>query len=376
MKAILRTIALSTLLVSGTAHAMQEAAWDFRGNVPEGMTPQQLTTVQVAEQGMYVQTETDGLIVFPPPGVDADVVTITLTNVATPNMALLWRTADMAGDEYYQKNVPLPIGSQQEAVIDLDTIGEWDASAPVVGFAFPAGSEVLIETITWRSYSPAEEFLHGIASFWTPDSFKMYSINFLWGPLISSSPEVRATMFDELPPRAWSATRVFYGIFALAFLAAIAARFADRERGPARMKAILLATGVALWIVFDLRMTQEIVGYAARDWSTYVTAPEGERTLRSHSGLYDVLDTVDELLGDDGQYVLLARDGTPFFANVRYTLYPAVPVGSGANAWIVLGMPGVTIVDGAITGPDGTPLSPKGSVVKRFDETSFFFRAP
>lgn len=378
-------VGLSTLLSCGTAYAMEQTTWDFRGSVPAGATPQHLTTVEIASQGMYVRTDTDGLIQFEPLTVRADSLTLTITNVSTPRVALLWRTSDMNETEYYQQYITLPTGSAERAIVDLDALPEWDWTSSTLALAFPAGAELLIEKAEWKAYSFSEKLANRFISFWTPDTFKMYSINFLWGPLISATPEGRSALYEELPPRAWSATRVLYALFALAMIIAIITRFVDPVRGPARAKTILLVAGAALWILFDARMTQEIVSYAARDWSTYVLAPKEERVLRTHSGLYDVLRRTDELLGDDERYVLVTREGTPFFSNVRYVLYPAIPVGPfdlpsgqagaiGTTAWIVLGMPGISVKDGVIVASDGTPLSPKGAVVEKFDETSFFFR--
>lgn len=378
MKIAARIIALSTLLACSSAYAMEEATWDFHGHVLEGIEPQHLTTVEIAAQGMYVNTQTDGVLKMPVPTVRADALVITLTNIASPRIALLWQNEGMRQGEYYQENVDLPTGATQRVIVDVDAIPEWNGSPTGVGIAFPANTEVLVESIEWREYSAAEKLSNAFISFWTPDTFKMYSINFLWGPLISTSPEAREVMYDGLPPKAWSATRVLYALFAIAVIVALIARFTDSVRGPTRMKTILLVAGAALWILFDVRMTQEIVSYAARDWSTYVLVRGDDRTLRSHSTLYDVLDRLDSLLEDDDRYVLVTNEGTPFFSNVRYKLYPALPESPTPNAtarsWIVLGVRGVAVKDGSIVLPNGTALSPKGTVIEQFDDGSFFFR--
>ncbi len=377
--AALRIIALSTVLACSTAHAAEQATWDFQGTVPNGTKPQHLTTVEVAAQGMYVKTDTDGIIALPVPPMRVDSAVITVTNVNTPRIAIIWQDATLKEGEFYQQNITLPTGDKQRVSIDLDSVSEWNGMPSAVALAFPAGAEVLIQKIEWKHYSAAEKLESRVASFWTPDTFQMYSINFLWGPLISGTPEGRASMFEDPPPRAWSATRIFYGVFALVAIAAVIARFSDRVAGPGRMKNILLVGGAALWILFDARMTQEIVSYAAHDWGSYILKPSDERVLRTHSGLYGVLGRLDELLGDDGRYVLVTQEGTPFFSNVRYVLYPAKPVSppdaGDTKAWIVLGIPGIDVKDGALTLADGTVLSPSGTLVERFDDSSLFFRA-
>jgi hypothetical protein len=375
---IAASIAAAGLLTAGVAHAMTATTVDFRGNATGTLPSQGLTTVELTPEGLYVRTDTDGFIQLPPPSGHADSLALTVTNASTPDIALLWRTADLGAGEYYQADVDLPVGQSKEADLALTQFPEWEWSAPTIGLAFPAGAEVLIEKMEWRSYSPLEKAWNGFVSFWTPDRFTLYSINFLWGPLIGTTPEARATLFASLPPKAWSATWLFYGAFAVAAAggAAWAWKKPDARR---RFLLVLAAGGAALWILFDARMTLEIFRYAVDDWRTYVLAPADERTLRTHANLYDVIAKTKELLGDDGTYVLLAPSGTPFFANVRYALYPAVPVppesGSGTAAWIVLGEPDVVERNGELMRTDGTVLSPPGAVVERFDANSYFFRA-
>lgn len=372
-------VTVAFLLACGTVHAVRDTALDFRGTVPKGIAPQHLTTVEIAAQGMYVKTETDGIISLPLPPMRVDSAVVTLTNASTERIGLIWQDDTLKEGEFYQRNITLPTGDKQRVNIGLDQVPEWDGMPSALALAFPAGAEVLIQNIEWKQYSATEKFIEHLRSFWTTDSFQMYSINFLWGPLLSGTTEGRLTLFDELPPRAWSATRAFYGAFALATIAAIIVRFTNRVAGPARMKTILLAAGVGLWILFDARMTQEIVTYAARDWSSYITKPANERVFRTHATLYDVLPRLDELLGNDERYVLVTREGTPFFSNVRYVLYPAKPVSppdaGDTKAWIVLGIPGIDVKNGALTLADGTTLSASGTLVERFDDSALFFRS-
>lgn len=370
-------IGISAFLATESASAVSETTWDFRGQVPVRIEVQNLTTVEPAQEGLFIQSNADGFLSLPALTTRADTLTMTVTNATTPKAALIWRTAGMADGEYYQADIDLPAGQSKEVSVALNAVAEWDPGAPTLGLAFPAGSEVLIETMEWRSYSAGEKLWNGIVSFWTPDRYRLYSINFLWGPLIATTPEARATLFDALPPRSWSATRFFYGFFVLAAIAGTAYAWNKPDRAR-RIAATLAIAGAALWILFDARMTQEIFSYVRADWNTYVLAPEGERTLRSHATLYDVLPQTKELLGNDGTYVLLAEEGTPFFANVRYVMYPAVPVApeaaTGGTAWIVLGNERVAALSGTLL-RDGAILSPDGTVVKRFDDTSFFYRS-
>ncbi len=376
MKRFLPLAALVVLLPAA-AFAMESTFWDFRGAPLPGMDVQKLTTVEATAEGLYVETQTDGFLQFPTLTRGADSLTLQATNARDAEAALIWRTPALNPGEYYQHNIVIPLGESKTVTVALNQIPEWEWSAPFVGLALPAGSRMLIETIEWRTYTVGEKLWNGVVSFWTPDTFRLYSINFLWGPLIGSTPEARMTLYETLPPSSWSATRLFYGAFALAAGVAGLLWWSKPEGGKRRFLLILAFAGAALWIVFDARMTEEILSYVRDDWRSYVLAPADERTLRSHSNLYDIVYEAKELLGDDPRYVLVAQENTPFFSNLRYALYPSVPVQpgeAGVSAYIVLARPDITVVNGKIMDKDGSLTAGSGSIVKRFDDASFFFR--
>lgn len=371
-------IACATLLIPVT-EAAQSTVWNFRGSIPQGVTVQHLTTVEGTLDGLYIDTQTDGFVQLPTLTHAADVLRLRVTNAAPAEIAVLWRTPDLNPGEYYQENVVLPAGEGKEVSVLLHQVPEWAWSAPFLGLAFPTGSKLLIEELEWKRYSIGEKLMNGFASFWTPDQFRLYSINFLWGPLLAPTPEARATLYDSLPPRSWSATRIFYAVLIAAIVIAAILRWTMPEFGTKRMLATLTIVGAALWIVFDLRMTQEILAYVRDDWQTYVLEEPGKRTLRSHVTLYDALEVTDDVLGDDDRYVLVAQENTPFFSNVRYALYPAVPVRigestEGVRTWIIFARDDVTAENGTLAMRDGTVLAQSGSVLHRFDDTSFIFR--
>lgn len=371
-------IVATALLSAAPAFAMEAVTWNFPASIPDGITPKNLTTVEVSKEGMYVQTSTDGLLQFSMPGIDADSLTMVVTNIDTKKVALIWQTADLGPGEFYQAEIPLPVGQTQTANLVLNQVAQWEPNATTMGLAFPAGSEMLIHSMKWNAYSPAEKLWNGFLSFWTPDTFTLYSINFLWGPLIGTTPEARAELFTSLPPKAWSATRLLYGALMLSAIGAAAYAWNKPDRR-ARFLSVLAVASATAWILFDARMTQEIVSYAVHDWRTYVLTEEDERTLRTHANLYGIIADIKELLGDDESYALVAQEGTPFFATVRYALYPAVPLpgetGTDAKMWIILGSPNVRTEGESLVRADGTVLVPRGAIVKRFDDFSFLFRA-
>lgn len=377
---IVSTIIAFGLFFAPVTEAAQSTVWNFRGSVPQGINVQNLTTVEATAEGIYVETGTDGFLQLPPLAQPADVLRLVVTNATPAEIAVLWRTPDLNPGEYYQENVVLPAGEGKEVSVTLHQVDEWTWSAPFLGLAFPAGTRLLIEEMEWKRYSAGEKLANAFVSFWTPDRFRLYSINFLWGPLLAPTPEARAMLYETLPPRSWSATRIFYAVFLLAAGIAVITRWMVPELGAKRILAMLALVGAILWVFFDLRMTQEILAYIRDDWR-YILSDAPDRAFRSHATLYDALETTDELLGDEERYVLIAQDNTPFFSNVRYALYPAVPVRpdedtAGVRTWLVFARDDVTAEDGSLKLRDGTVLAHSGSVIHRFDDTSFIFRTP
>ncbi len=376
-----RLFAASLLFLCPGVSAMEETIWNFRGTIPANLQVNNLTTVESTEEGLYVKTTSDGFIQMPALSMPADVLTMTYTNVEAPEIALLWQPTRLKTGEYYQHNIQLAPGPEQQSIVSLHLVEEWDPTSPTIGLAFSAGSELLIKQIEWRAYTPLEKLWNGFLSFWTPDEFRMYSINFIWGPLIGATPESRATLFELLPPPAWSATRIFYGIFGVALLSALILWRTDKENGKKRFWQILVGTVVVLWIVFDVRMTQEIFAYVRNDWQSYVLQPTTQKTLRTHSGLHAILMECKKLLGDDARYGLIATNNSPYFSNTRYSLLPAIPIregedATGVKAWLVFDRSDITVNEnGALVQSDGTVIAERGSILKRFDERSFFYRA-
>lgn len=378
MRHLRLSIVAASFLLIGTASAMESVTWDLTTSVPEGLIPQNLTAVQASDQGLYVQTNTDGFLQLPPPGIDADSLVITLTNIDSPEIGLIWNTPTLAQGDYYQYNIRLPAGQSQKVVAPMHQESDWLANPPMMGLAMPAGTEILIQRIEWRSYSAWEHLVNGIISFWTPDSFRLYSINFLWGPLVGTSPEARSQLYETLPPHSWSGMRVFYVVLVLAVIIAVAMRF-FAEGGRRKMLPIIGLTFVTLWIIFDARMVVEVLSYVRDDWRTYITAEKGTRVLRSHETLYEFLEKTDAAIGDAERYVLITPEGTPIYANTRYRLYPAEPLRlsdphEGVSTFVIAAEPSVRAVSGSLIAGDGTVLARDGSVIYQFDDASFVFR--
>jgi hypothetical protein len=65
---------------------------------------------------------------------------------------------------------------------------------------------------------------------------------------------------------------------------------------------------------------------------------------------------------------------------MQYLTYPSLPAQTEnylkERVWFVYRRPDILVQDGSLQSRDGTVLAKGGSIVKRFDESSFIFMIP
>lgn len=366
------------------AHAEERTVWDFsQGTVPGRWTVRDFAEATMIEGGLHLKTgATEGLLwrtanlTHP-----IDVVTIKVSSRSLTQAALLWH---QRGDEEGILTKLLFVFPASETPLEIDivpgTIKSWDPETPEIGFEFPTGSDVLLQEVRLRRWSPAEKFVEAWKSFWTFDTYRPYSINFLWGPLLATSPPARALLFQHLPPRASSAVRLFYLALLLAgFIGAIAL---FSTKGNARVRRIVLRStallAIGLWLLFDLRMGAELLSYAANDVGTHVLPPPGKKTLRNYGRFYDVLAQARPSLTAVPRYGLIADEQTPYYQNLRYYTYPSLPVLPEANEpgltlLFAVERPDLRIVGDRILKEDGKELARDGRLLLDFGSGTFLY---
>lgn len=375
--AVLLAVSLAPL-----AHAEEIDAWDFRTgqHLPDGS--QGLSAAKVTTNGLQIQTQTDGFLIWSAPFVHpVDVLTLRIRSAKQATLGLLWHPAEDLNLEM-QRDISIP-GQPvvQDINLSLYDWKSWNWKTPKIGLGFPAGSDVVIESMIWRRYSFTEKMATAWASFWTFDEFRVYSINFLWGPLVAFNPVALNELYDHLPPTAWSVTRLFYAVIALSAVMGFAFYLFDRKAGKRTMLLILCATITACWLVFDLRMGLELINYGIVDYRTFVQPEEKEKMFRTHGNFYSFGSAMLPTIRQYDRYVLYAPEPSPFYSNLRYMSYPSVILKpeqdtAGVKLWVVIGRPDIRAESGRLIDGTGQILSGTGRVVELYDTGTFLFATP
>jgi hypothetical protein len=375
---LLLTLAFLTLPI--TVSAQFAFGWDFRGQVPEGWQIQGVAGAQGAADGLHLKISPEGggilrNVSFPSKPESA---IIRVRSERNTNGYLLWHLKGAPEGSVPQlpfqldasesfKEIQLPLSYYKK---------QWGANVETLGIFFDADSELVIESLSLHRYSLSEKAIEVVRGFWTFDEFRPYSINFLWGPLISYTPAMRAMLYETLPPYAHSATQWMYVLLGVCLGVWIVLRF---WKSPAAVTVlgILCTVFAGLWIVFDVRMGSEIVAYALRDLNGYALAPQGQRMLRTHQGIFDTLDEAMPELQKHERFGLVTMENA-FYSLIRYRSYPTLPMTpdmsqSGITLWLV-GYRDDARIDAQNRLVVGEKiLSGSGRIIRQFDSRSYLF---
>lgn len=377
-----RALLAMTLAILPLQAGAEDFTWNFRGELPKDATVHQLSRAQITREGLVIDTQTDGYIIWEdsPLTGPADVITIRARTTRAVEAALLWPEPGHP-DNLIQLPFVIPEGKDtQEIDVTVRNYREWDWRAQRFGIGFPKGTNVLIEEMQFRHWSASEKLVEAWKTFWTFDTFRPYSINFLWGPLIATNPVSRAELFDTLPPRAHSAVWIFYGLIVLSGVAALFLHFGKENRALRNAWGLLgiVWTFGTCWTLFDLRMGVELLSYAIEDLRSFVLAPIEEQSLRTHGPFYAIAQEITPDLMRAGRYGILASEGAPYYANLRYMTYPSIPVREGEDTsdvrlWFVMERPDVTVDSNGRLRKGAEVLTGTGRILRAFDDIAFLF---
>ncbi len=392
----MRRIFLTALfLLPTTAFAMQQTVWDFRGGqVPVKLKVAGLDAPTATAEGLHLTaSQQDGSLIAEMSLQDVpNVLSITLLTAHPTEAKVIWHRRDAPEGVMTQLPIAIPASLNDSPInISMDTFPEWSTGADEIGFTFPKGADVVLRDIVfvhWNLLEQAEEAWRG---FWTFDHYLPYSINFVWGPLLSRNPVATADLFSSLPPRARSANWIFYALLLIAGIGLAGHRIARRwKASPSplmhlrignaapELVALLLCFG-ALWIFYDIRMGLEMLQYAHTDYSTYISQEPGDRNFRSYLNFYAVEEQSQSATRGEKEYAFLQPQQMPFLSMMRYFTYPALPIAPESprpdlHTWIVFARDDITVgADGRLT-VNGNPLSQPGTIIKQFNDSSFLFQ--
>ncbi|MFA7682123.1 MAG: hypothetical protein WCX61_03775 [Candidatus Peribacteraceae bacterium] len=353
--------------------AKQVTSWDLTQPSAREWSFYNLSTVTPDRNGLHIKTDTDGFLVtnvFWKNRVDA--VRLTLTTEHPMEAVILWRDPIIAPQGYIQLPFLIPETGSSTIDIDVRASQHWNDWTPLFGLAFPAGSSLTLERIEFLHWNPSEKFWNGLLSFWTFDTFNIHSINFLWGPWITTNPVARASMHESDPPSGHSGAPVFY---ALLLLTALIGLWLYTHRGHRQILVILSITFAVLWVVFDMRMGGEILSYVRTDWQSFVLQPAGARSFRSMRSLHDTALTVAPLLRKQDSYIFVGPGASYYQSFMRYLTYPSIPVtpessASGTTLALLLARDEAVVTkEGLWVGDILIPRS--GKILRQFRDASY-----
>ncbi|TSC98087.1 MAG: hypothetical protein Greene101449_1014 [Candidatus Peregrinibacteria bacterium Greene1014_49] len=362
------------------AHAASRTTWSFLGSQIGSewrINGKAKTTAEIG--GLRIAPEEDTKIFRETQFSHAvDSVEITYLSLQeTPSM-LLWHRPATPPEEIVQ----LPFVFTRTMVastvkLDVRWYKEWTSHPDTVGLVLPKGSDIQILQISFVGLSPLEKTAALLRSYWTFDKFSPYSVNFLWGPILTMSPIARESLYVELPPHGTYANVLWYLLLFGIAIGCIAWGWKELSR---RNAFLCMAVCIgALWLLSDLRMGLEAVSYARTDLTEYWTQPASERKFRERGDFPVFLSAIQPLLTDRGRYIFLTQFEYPLLGLMRYHTYPSIPVApekatEGIDTWVIYERPEISVdAEGRLTA-EGKPISLPGTVLFEFRSGAFVFR--
>jgi hypothetical protein len=367
----------SSLMVPAVCNAENTTTWSMMNqDKVEGWNTVNLTTVNLIPQGLAISTETTGQLVRVSKfRHSVDKIGITYISPAGGGGLFFWRAPGMAEDQAFQIPISFNVSTtQQQTVLDMGQVPEWDARSDRIGFVLDAGSQVILQEITFIGPSFADKIIFPLKTFFDFDQMRAYSINFLWGPMMTFSDEQRAQLYTKTPPLGDSWNIVFYWVLGIALLLVLLIKKIIR-RNHFGMFFMLFA---ALWILYDFRMGSELIHFARTDLKIWWSKPIEIKDYRDRDSFTAFANVAQKFTEGKENYVFIASHGWPFWGSMTYESYPALPVTydsntEGVDTWIIFNRNDITVNDEGRLMINGKPTSPPGDIMMTFEPGSFVF---
>lgn len=374
-----RLFLLTVLLVLPQfASAANTTVWELQNQQKiEGWNMNNLTEVSLLKEGLVVTTQTEGQLIKPTDiSHSVDTVAISYISLTGGKGMFLWRPPHFTGSQVFQ--VPIVFDrsqTTQRMVLDLSNIPEWDPQSDRMGFVIGANSQVVLQRVEFTGPSFVDYIVYPLKTFFKFDQIRPYSVNFLWGPLMTYRADQLASLFAVPPPNGDSWNWMFYSMFAAGGLLI----FWARKQGKSQMVTIVVAVACSIWILYDVRMGAEMMSYAKKDLKTWWSKPIELRQYRDRGSFTAFTQMIKPYLEGEDYYVFMASRGWPFQGAMRYEQYPALPVApdnaENVRTWVVYDKPGVTLdTDNRITLENGNAISPPGEILFNYARGAFVFR--
>lgn len=370
-------LGLFILCLPALCNAENVTTWNLRRQTQlEGWHMANLTTVNLLSEGLSIKTDTTGQATkntqIPH---NTFSVAITYTSSTGGNGVFIWRSADMKQGQAYQIPIDFVASTEpQRMVLDMSNIPEWNIKSETIGFVISAGTNIVLQKVEFSGPSMTETLWYPVKTFFKFDQARAYSINFLWGPLMTYTQDQYDALLTTFPPQADSWNTVLYIAIAIALVWAL---WRKRKTGRRAIVAFFLFFA-CLWILYDARMGAELIGYAYTDVQTWWSKPYEMKNYRDRGSFAAFADLVQQYTkGKDG-YIFLASHGWPFWSTLQYSTYPARPrtleeYNDTIDTWIIYNRSDISLDESNRLILDGKPISPPGKVMLNFEPGSFVF---
>lgn len=266
----------------------------------------------------------------------------------------------------------------------MNRFSNWYRKTGRVGFVFSPGTTLVVQDITMEGYSWIEKAVNAWKTAWALDSMRPYSVNFLWGPMMTFSPLEMQNLYKNFPPVAVSANRALYVILALGLIYVFVRLPKLRGKPEARYRVIvhffLLFAG--LWLLYDVRMGLEPLNQFMVDYKEYHSQQPGKATFRDRSYFNQFADDAATLVDPQEQYyAFVARHDWPFVGRIKYATYPSLPViydrrtaEQNIKTWVVFNRQDIVQdTEGRLRIGDEILTEP-GTILHQFMDGTFVFR--
>lgn len=358
---------------------------DFRGQVPVDISVMDGWQAQSTPNGLHIVAPVAGRILLKNPSTLPIHAVFVQAAVRVPQEAeLLWNKRSAPNGTYVKLPITLKPNERQIATLPIDTSAykQWDTRPDILGLTLPGGSEIYLQGIELLSFTLLERLQAVWQSFWRFDDFGGYSINFIWGPMLTTTPVGVLTLFTSLPPRGVSAVWIGYIFLALTACSCWVWTRLTRKRSvrtwwryhPATI--VLLGVLTTFWIGLDLRMGAELLSYAWHDYRTYLAPRSGPPVLRTFGDLHDVVNRAVTALGPAPRFGLITLPQSAVQPIVRYRALPALmteDLQAPVTDWLVIARPDVAVNASGMLTIEGQPALGPGRIVERFTEQSFLY---
>ncbi len=285
-----------------------------------------------------------------------------------------WVMMNMEGQDTMTMPFGLATGESEEKVFSLRGKREWGIGEKKIGIILPPRSTILLMNIELQQPNIVDTVTEVIRSFWVLDEARPYSINFVWGPLIGMNSAERSQLYDLMPPPYYSGTFAIYVIVAGIIILLLAARSMRKTS----RRSLFIRCGVVMfvaWLFLDMRMGVEFLSWVSHDHTTYISQSE-ERVFRDRERFYDFAEFAKPYVQNRTSYVFFAERPWPYLGNMRYLTYPSIPGidYEKDDTWVIYQRADMGVNEEGRLTVDGTPVTPAGTILGRFDASSFVFR--